>query len=349
MVRKASPVIDTRDNFDIIRDGLQRIGGRQKPAGDWHMILCPFHSERTPSCGVYMRRDDTRRNLGSWNCLGCGEHGNWNKLAEKANVDPIKEWDSGEKVVGGVITRADEDKMLGSSESLGGSLTLRSIIHQMGCPEAQPWVESINWRGFKGEFLAKVGGMVIDDAYNDNIAVLFPVKVGRRYVGAVKAIYEKKYKKQLGYITMKGSDWVNNYGLFPYNITQMMIRKGHFNFVILVEGPRDALRLIKHGIPALAVLGANTMGRKKVLQILNLGTDIVYAMPDNDSGGLTLWRNVKSSFTDDSAIIRRLKLPRDKDEQGKIIKMDPFNAPIQVIRNLKSYLKEHNNWKPYKI
>jgi hypothetical protein len=99
------------------------------------------------------------------------------------------------------------------------------------------------------------------------------------------------------------------------------------------------------GIPARAVLGANTLGKRKVLHICNLGVDMVYAMTDNDSGGNTMWRNIVKTF-DDSVMIRRLKLPKEYDSKGQLIKMDPFSAPASVRKRLRHYLEKNNGWKP---
>lgn len=295
-----------------------------------------------------MRQDDPNRPFGFVNCFGCGAHGNWNVLAEKANLDPIKEWNNGETHASSVIvTEAVEEDLLGESDS-NGSMPLRTILKKMGCPEAQPWPESIPWRGFDGRLISRVGGYIVSDDYNSSVAALFPIRIRRRYVGGVKAVYEKKFKKQLGYINMPGK-WSELAGLFLYNVARHMIRKGKLNFVILVEGPRDALKLVSLGIPAIAVLGAQSFSAKKAFYVADLGVDFIYVMPDNDTGGSAMWKTVKTALANVDAEVRRLKLPRDKGEDGKVIKMDPFCAPRAVIKNLKSFLRDMNGWKPYDI
>ena len=327
------------DNLEIIKSALQQLGGHQKTAGEWRMVCCPFpdHQDRSPSCGVYMRRDGGRRNLGSFNCLGCGKHGDWNKFAEVAGLPTIKAWNNKEREVGQLITKDMDERLLGSD-----TLTIKRVLRVMRCEEAQPWPEAIPWRGFKGELLNLIGGLIINDYYNDSVAVLFPIKIAGQVRGAVKAIYEKKTKEQLGYVTMTG-EWVNSYGLFPFEFTKRMIQK--FNFVILVEGPRDALRLIKLGIPAIAVLGANTIGKQKALMLTSLGVETFYVMPDNDAAGGKLWKNLKNALGTRKCEPKRLKLPKEYNEKGKLIKMDPFSAPHEVVSNLKALLKERHEWK----
>ena len=69
----------------------------------------------------------------------------------------------------------------------------------------------------------------------------------------------------------------------------------------------------------------------------------VYVITDNDSGGDKLWQNLKDKLKRSNP--KRLRLPKDKDKKGNLIKMDPFNAPKYVLENIKDYLREHNRWK----
>lgn len=273
--------------------------------------------------------------------MGCNEKGQWNKFAEKTGLPKIKEWDTKEKEVGAGISQDEEEKLLGQT-----SVTLKMVLKRMSCPEAQPWPSNMGWRGFRGDLIAAVGGLVVNDYRTDSLAVLFPITIGEKVRGGVKAVYEKR-EGQTGYITMRGGEWVERYGLFPYGYTAKVIKKYEFNFVVLVEGPRDALRLLKHGIPALAVLGANTMSRTKAIFIEVLGIDMIYVMPDNDTGGSAMWKNTQAVFK--YTQIKRLRLPREYDSAGKLIKMDPFNSPKYVLDNLKDLLRKNNDWKPGKL
>jgi len=325
--------MSTNDNFTIVREELNKYGGRQKQAGEYRMVVCPFHDDGTPSCGVYLRQDHPTKTFGYHNCLGCGAHGPWNVFAEKTGLRTIKSWNSREHKVE-YNNSKDEESLLGDQ-----GLTMSAVYNAMRCPEAQPWPESMEWRGVKGALIAAVGGKAINDERNDGIAVLFPVKIGHKIRGAVKAMFQKKTPTQLGYITMEG-EWVKKFGLFPYSYTAKLIRKNDFKFAVLVEGPRDALRLLAAGIPAISVLGANTIGKTKMLYITNLGLDQIYCLPDNDRGGSLLWKNVKQLLPD----ARRLKLPRERDEDGKLIKMDPFSAPASVIRQIKVLMRDRHGW-----
>ena len=64
-------------------------------------------------------------------------------------------------------------------------------------------------------------------------------------------------------------------------------------------------------------------------------------LPDNDNGGRTLWRNIKQRVPS----ARRIKLPREKDESGKIIKMDPFPAPASILKEVRLLMRDRHGWR----
>jgi 5S rRNA maturation endonuclease (ribonuclease M5) len=278
--------------------------------------------------------------LGYVHCFGCGSKGPWNKLAEVANLEKIKEWQKSSGVSDTLVTRDLEESLLGDT-----GITFKGVLRKMQCEEAIRWPITLDWRGFKGQLIHDVGGHIINDERNESVGVLFPVKINGKVRGGIKAIYEKKEKKDLAYVNMRG-DWSKKYGLFPYMYAHKIIKKRKCPFVFVVEGPRDALRLCSIGIPAVAILGATSMSEIKALLIVNLGVTHVYIMSDNDKGGDTMAKTTKKWIKATEAVkVRRLKLPRPKDKDGNVIKMDPGNAPKKVIRNLLEFLKEEHEYK----
>ena len=336
--------VDQRDNFQIITDELAKYGGPQKATADSRYICCPFPEhggvDRTPSLGVYLQIEG-KIPLGYVHCFGCGTKGPWNKLAEVANLEKVKDWEKNSRVAADVILTPDvEEGLLGDS-----GLTFKSVLRKMRCEEAIRWPPGLEWRGFDGQLIHDVGGHIINDSYAESVAVLFPIKINGKVRGGVKAIYERKHNKQRAYDNMKG-DWVKKYGLFPYMYAQKMIKKLKLKFVFVVEGPRDALRLCSLGIPAVAILGATSMSEVKALLILNLGVTHAYILSDNDNGGDIMAQTAKKFLKKaDGLQVKRLKLPRKKGEDGKIIKMDPGNAPKKIIRRIKDFLKEEHGYK----
>lgn len=338
--------IDARDNFQIITDELMRYGGRQKTTADSRFICCPFPehggADNTPSLGVYLQVEG-KIPLGYVHCFGCGTKGPWNRLAEVANLEKIKEWERHSEVSGNVITRDVEEGLLGDA-----GVTLKSVMKQMRCEEAIRWPVGLEWRGFKGQLLYDIGAHIINDERADSIGVLFPIKVNGKVRGGIKAVYERK-GKELAYVNMKG-EWSKKYGLFPYMYAQKLIRKFEIPFIFIVEGPRDALRLCSLGIPAVAILGATSMSEMKSLLISNLGVSHAYIMSDNDNGGDVMAKTVKKYLKKSETVkVQRLKLPRKKDENGKLIKMDPGNMPKKIVKRVLTYLKDEHDFEPETI
>lgn len=323
---------DDRENLEIILDGVRQFGGPQKDATGWKMVRCPFHGDTDPSLGINLLVGGKYK-LGFWNCLGCGRKGEWNDFAAQAGLPTIKAWENADgSVAENLVTRDVEDELLGDA-----GLTFKVLLTRMGCLEAQRWPVDTPWRGFEGQLVHDVGGHIIEDTYNDSVAVLFPIKISGKVRGGVKAVFEKAdgQKGKLGYITMRG-EWIKSYGLFPYVYTRKLLRETGYKFLVLVEGPRDALRLLRNGIPALALLGARTTNKTKAMFILSLGVTTIYAMPDGDAGGDTTWATIKSVIDKTKVDLHRIRIP--ESPSGR--KYDPGNMPIKYLRRLGSLLQE---------
>ena len=328
---------DDRENLDIILDGIRQYGGHQKDASGWKMVCCPFHGDNDPSLGINLLIGGKYK-LGFFNCLGCGVKGEWNKFAEKAELPKIKAWadDTNGSVSDMLVTRDTDQELLGSA-----GLTLKDVLRKMNCPEAQRWPIELDWRGYEGQLVHDVGGHIILDEYNDSVAVLFPIKIAGKVRGGVKAIFEKEegQKGKVGYFTMRG-EWVKSYGLFPYIHVKNMLRRTGYRFLVLVEGPRDALRLIRNGIPALALLGARNANKKKAMFILALGVTHLYAMPDSDAGGDVTWQTIKSVMDYTKVTLKRIRIP----DSPSGTKYDPGNMPSKYIRKLGRLLHEEHDF-----
>lgn len=299
------------------------------------MICCPFHGDSDPSLGVVVT-NDLRVPLGTWNCLGCGEKGSWNKLAEKIGADSIVSWNTDDTIHG--IPNEDYEEMLGTNDLS----SLPALLRAMRVEEAQPWPAQMDWRGYEGQFLQSIGGMIVNDDRNDGVNLLLPVIVTDKIRGAVRANYAKT-KGQSSYYTSKGP-WVKKWGLFPYDWTKRLIRTHKLDFVFFVEGPRDALRLLREGIPAVATLGANNFSSMKALLLGNLA-DRVYVLTDNDNGGDKMWETASPLLKEAGIDYRRMKLPKKLDGEGKLIKMDPNSMPMQVLERILRLLNKRHGFK----
>lgn len=314
------------DNRDLIVQELEKYGGYKKDASAYRMVVCPFHDDRNPSCGVKIEHGST---LGDFHCFGCGERGSWNKFAEKTGLLTINVWDN-------TVSVGHVD--INTRTHLYYALTKKDVFSEFGVPEAVPWIDSIDWRGFSGRFLNRVGAYIAYDQYKNTAQVLFLVEFGGEIRGGVKAVFQKG--KGSSYFTTKGN-WVNQYGLLFFKQARTLIKNNGYNFVVLVEGPRDALRLLRNGIPAIATLGAEAVSKEKAMLVETLDIDTVYCLPDNDSGGEVLWRNVRSVFKTKA---KKISLPKELDSDGKLIKIDPYSMNLDTLQELVDFLSNENRF-----
>lgn len=308
-------------SFEIISQALQGVRGEHR--GDSFWICCPFHDENTPSLSVNL--DDTKDiPVGFFYCFGCSEgRGPWNKLAEKLNLPQIKDWQNFKENAGQQLKVKLKDASLTEVDRLMGEIKSNVAI---------PWPKDKEWRGYKGKLITKLGGMYYNDMRKDELMLVFPVYINGKLKGAVRALL-KKVEKRASYLTTEGN-WVKAHGLFGYDVAKALIRKYGLKKIVLVEGPRDALRLLSKGIPACAILGTKNFSEKKAMYLTSLGVDEILVLPDNDRAGLEM-RDLVKKIVGDLCKTTYLKLPRDKDKTGKLIKLDPDNAPKEIIREIK--------------
>lgn len=316
--------------FEIISQALQGVRGEHK--GDSFWICCPFHDERSPSCSVNL--DDTKAvPVGFYYCFGCPARGHWNTLANKLNLPEIKDWQNFKENAGQQLRVKLKSAMLTETDKLMGEIKSNVAI---------PWPEDKEWRGYKGKLITKLGGQLYNDPRKDELMLVFPVFINKKLRGAVRALL-KKVDKRASYLTTEGN-WVKAHGLFGYDVAKALIKKRGLKRVVLVEGPRDALRLLSKGIPACAVLGTKNFSQKKALYLTAMGVDEILVMPDNDRAGKEMWLLVKEQI---GTLCKAtyLQLPKEKDDKGKLIKLDPDCAPVEIIREVKKLVYRGSGWK----
>lgn len=283
-------------------------------------------------------------NLLTSNCFGCGAKGHWNSFAEKVGLPTFKEFqivEGGMHEFLGQVNKI-ENKVLADHKS-----SLAALMSSMGKPAYFPWDDYMEWRDFDGRIVNRFGGHYVVDRWkgNGDLMLFFPVKIGDRYYGGVRAQIEKK-KGRTSYVNTAG-DWANDYGLFPYEFVKKRLKKYKLKFVVLVEGPRDAMRLNANGIPALSVLGANNFSKIKMRLVERLGVEAVYIMPDNDDGGKKMKNAIKKCFEEHSAGIvpKVIGLPREFDENGELIKLDPMDMDMELVNDVRRLLKKNHKVK----
>ncbi len=241
----------------------QLAGVRKSTVGDSTFILCPFHSEKTPSGRVF--HSPMSKTPGYFKCYGCGHTASWNELAEVLNLKKFGWSKPTERTSFDITPKVEE--------------VVNSDLQLSPLPSGKVW------RGFKTDILTTFG-CKLARRWGTNF-VFMPVIVSSELRGYILGRI-RKVEGETSYINAPGG-WSKDYGLFPYHIIQERSCKT----VVLVEGPRDALRLLQEGIPALAILGTQSWSKVKTRSLELLGVERVILCFDGDSAGLVATAKVK--------------------------------------------------------
>ncbi len=323
---------------DLIKSELSTVRFRNEQSGNIY-IRCPYHSEKTPSFGINVDPASRKAPIGWGYCFGCGASKNWNQIAETLGLKKAK----GMKKDG----TFDQEYVAPMQKELRGQLldgdvglTLEDMEREWDCVLSYKIEKNQDWRGSTGKLLGRIGCYVSVDGH-DNKCLLMPVIVDGVIVGAQKALWEKaKNKKVSSYLNYSGP-WIKTQGLFPYDYAEKVIEKKGLNYVVLVEGARDALRLLALGVPALAILGTKNWSKQKRELVANLPIDTVVLMMDADEPGVAAREDIRADFNNVLTVVRiKLDSLQRKAEKkaGEKFKesWDPGNIPDKdLVRILK--------------
>jgi hypothetical protein len=311
----------------LIYKELGKVQSSKRISSSRIWVQCPFgtHNDSSPSLSINL--DTTSKfPVGTFYCFGCRESGSWNKLAKKLGVQGFGKQDQQASYIPPNIKKRKQE-MLEVKEN-----TLEQILAGWDCLMPIPFSAEDSWRGINGKLLNEIGAQYTYDNSYKKIRVILPCYVDGELEGAIKASQEKE---KISYLNSPGS-WVKSKGLFPFDY----IKASSYKSVVLVEGPRDALRLIQKGIPALCIFGTNNWNDNKRDLVLSLDKK-VFSMMDGDlkkkgqtsTPGAMANELVKTSFRNVKVECRVLNLGKVAAKLGQ--KVDPANAPESVIRKVK--------------
>ena len=304
---------------DIIKNELQRVNSKQRHSGDNVYICCPYHGELDPSLGISLAQDRDIP-LGSFHCFGCGESGSWNKLAYKLGLRFITERDLLQLKIAELaqFTRTKKPEQL----------------FLVDFNESQ-------WRGISGELINKVGGKLGFDKYTKLTCLYLPVTIHNEYITNVKAQLVKS-DKVVNYI-LSDSTGVKQKGLFPFDFIDSYLQLNLSKYLYIVEGSRDALKLIDYGIPALAILGAKMWSKEKrniILRLCEKHNVIPVIMMDYDTtnelgygAGQDMQKRIFSSLNFFTATTQ-IKLERIAKYYG-LVELDPAELANPILNYLR--------------
>lgn len=312
----------------IVLKYVERIPGIKNWKSDYILIQCPYHiGDNTPSCKINIAPSDYAP-VGFMYCWGCEEKGHWNeKIADKFGFPHISKSDAKQDHV---TDRDSEDmrrKLLSTEE-------FRSLDKHLAndCIISIPYPSNSKWRGIEGSLLSLIGSRLFLDRRDQQRLIALPVCVDGDTVGYIKAKMQKK-KGDISYINQEG-EWAKSTGLFPFDTAKKLARKKGIKTLTLVEGPRDALKLIQQGIPAVAILGTKNWSREKMEILQNNGFERFVICMDSDFPGRLASRRIrrmmqhKVKFTD---YTQRLRAHAEKT--GKDI--DPATLTPKLLKGLR--------------
>ena len=258
---------------DLLRLGYEVSGVRS--SGVWLKSRCvnPNHRDTTPSFAI-------NRFTGGFNCFGCEIKGReWNDLSEWLPITELRPDDD---------RRPDPFRV--RRRRLADRRKRDSLIPHIPW-DATPWEG--NWTLPNTRIRIAPATLKALDArrwYDDRdrcYRILFPCWQLEELVGyAARRLDDRELKQQEMKVERK---WRNSDGfqakdvLFPLDAVARM----ESDYVVLVEGPGDAVRLLNYDIPALSIMGTYNWNKEiAIMQLLHVEAKTVIIAMDSDDSGL---------------------------------------------------------------
>lgn len=335
----------------LTRKEIERFGAK---------IVCPFHGDTNPSGNVNLDPEERNAPLGWFRCWSCKTSVPWSKLADTLGfrkytndkraaddyVDPTKYRD-------GLMSQDEEEGSEDDSEAFQRDLTDLQFFE----------FQQDEWRDVPTALLTRVGCKFAYKAYNDAFYIWMPVLIDGELKGYVKAELEKpqpvtkrdrageEYEETgPSYINAPGK-WSKVYGLLFYDYAVKLMRRKGLKTLVLCEGPRDSLRLLRYGIPAMSVLGAGNWNEKKRFQLEKTGAENLIIFMDGDDAGKAatkaIYKDVRKHFNTKYMSLWKHAVPvltkkgKPKlDDKGEpvLLEYDPFNCPMKYLSQVKKNL-----------
>lgn len=333
-----SNYLEIQAKLDFVRDQLSQYAGPRKSGSEYTFVLCPFHSERTPSARIF--HSATTKSPGYLRCYGCGGKGHWDQIAPLLGLKPFKKGKPETEYANFNLLPTGEEEEDASEDFVHEKMELTDL------PKGK------KWRDIKTSLLIDLGAKVCRIKSKEygllKPRLWLPVYINGELKGYIKARF-KKHPDFPSYINAKGP-WSKTHGLFPFDYSIKLMRKLGSKTVVLVEGQRDALRLISMGVPALCILGTQSWSDTKAKLLELAGVERLILLMDGDCAGkeatkllkpkvspmfkvkaLKLWSMKGSPYIQ----FRDEEYPSKAAKKADVTLWDPGNMPEWIIRKIK--------------
>lgn len=337
--------VDLRDyssRVEHVRSEIAKVSGVRLGRKE-SFIRCPYHNDRTPSGRV--KHDPVHGYAaGSFFCFGCKEKKKWNELAEVLSLEPFGDATVPDTVPKETYLSYYDEELLQKGPHFDHSDPNKRYVELDLFEAAEKANIPKTWRTFSLKFLHRVcGASIWYDLWKERYLVHLPVMVQGVKKGHINARTSKPTDKSEPSYLNKGGEWSRRFGLFPYDYAISLMRELETTTVVLVEGPRDALRLLRYGIPAMSILGTNSWSKTKS-QLLEFAgvTRVILAMDGDQAGKIATYGSETHEgllpLLEERFDVKNLKLWERAAADG-VDKYDPCDMPKDLIAKIKGNLK----------
>jgi 5S rRNA maturation endonuclease (ribonuclease M5) len=308
------------------------------------MVLCPYHSEKTPSGRIF--HSESTYSPGYYKCYGCTARAKWDDVAPKLGLEPFYSGPPKEEFSMDLFMKKAEKALTQTERYRKDKFKFWNIPANR------------KWRGISTNLLIELGGRMCYkwneewEKWGATKHIYMPVIINGEQHGFFRARLKKDPEGVApSYLlaAADGSGWSLSHGLWPFDHCVDMMVDLKSRTVVLVEGQRDALRLITLGIPAMCIFGTQswTDNKAKLLEIA--GVDRVILMMDGDDAGIDatarLYPLLKQMFKVSVIKLWAIKGSpyiqfKNEDEPSKAAKAagvtlwDPGNLPVSIINRI---------------
>lgn len=278
-------VLAAANKLDFVKNQLSMYVGEKKNSSGRVLILCPYHSERTPSGSISLRSPYA----GYFRCFGCGKEASWNTLAERINLQPYGRSEPKEEYAFDLQVERKKDQM----DTEDGYVD--DVFKFWDIPKNK------KWRTIPTNLLRELEGQMCYRWFDDyqkwgtEKFIHLPVMINGTKRGYFVARLKKREDKP-SYLLAKAATengWSRKFGLWPFDYSIEMMVRLRSRTIVLVEGQRDALRLILNGIPAMCIFGTQSWSETKATLLEVAGVETILTMMDGDDAGIQATRNMR--------------------------------------------------------